>query len=51
MTFLIIWAVMLVIFLTVASYRGYKNRLRVKNVSKKVNSLQVKVNQLWEKIK
>lgn len=51
MVFLITWAVLLVLFLTVAVYRGKKNSDRVKRVNNKVKSLEIKVNDLWEKMK
>lgn len=44
MMFLLVWAVLLVLFLTVAVYKGHKNKKRVKK-------LEIKVNRIWEKVK
>lgn len=51
MTFFIVWAILLVMFLMAAVRRGYQNRDRVKRVNNRIKSLEIKVNQLWEKIK
>lgn len=50
MTFLLAWAVLLMLFLTVAVYRGYKNRLRMRSLSKKMKSVIIKVNELWQRV-
>lgn len=51
MMFLLAWAVLLMLFLTVAVYRGYKNKARMKNLSNRIKSLESKVNDIWQKAK
>lgn len=51
MTFLIVWAVLLMLFLTVAVYRGMQNKRRVKRIGNRLKSLESKVNDIWQKAK
>lgn len=39
------------LFLTVAVYRGYKNRTRMKNLNHRIKSVETKVNEIWQKSK
>lgn len=49
MTFLIAWVVLLMLFLTVAVYRGYGNRVRVRRLGKRMKSIETKVNEIWQR--
>jgi hypothetical protein len=49
MTFLIAWVVLLMLFLTVAVYRGYKNKVRIKNISRRMKSVETKINDIWQR--
>lgn len=51
MMFLLAWAVLLMLFLTVAVYRGYKNKLRIKRLNQRIKSVETKVNEIWQKAK
>lgn len=51
MTFLLAWAILLMLFLTVAVWRGYKNKLRIKNLNHRIKSVETKVNEIWQKAK
>lgn len=51
MTFLIAWIVLLLLFLTVAVYRGYKNKARIRKISARMKSMEIKVNDIWQRIK
>jgi hypothetical protein len=37
------------LFLTVAVYRGYKNKARVKRLNHRIKSVENKVNDIWQR--
>jgi hypothetical protein len=45
------WALSLLAIVSLLIYRGKTDRARVKRVNKKVNSVHIKVNELWQRIK
>lgn len=49
--FLLAWAVLLMLFLTVSVYRGYKNKWRIRKLNSRLKSLESKVNEIWQKAK
>lgn len=51
MMFLLAWAVLLMLFLTVAVYRGYKNKVRIRKLNHRMKSIETKVNDIWQKSK
>lgn len=51
MVFLLVWAILLVVFVMGAIRRGQINKERIKKVNEKVDSVDIKVKKLWQKIK
>jgi len=51
MSFLLAWAVLLMMFLTLAVYRGYKNKIRLKRINNRLKSVENKVNNIWQRVK